>query len=165
MSSGISKGVSNFLTNKLPDLDSTPVLKEGVKSAITGALGEGVGAFAGSIVVSESFEQANHEMLSAAAWGAISGFTTGFMTEGIKQLSLGTPNKQKSKNSIETQINNQLNSTRNTYYRNNEYIQINIDYRMDMDFNPSFSTDYYDYYTTPIVIPNEVRIINPENNY
>ncbi|MBQ2435912.1 MAG: VCBS repeat-containing protein [Bacteroidaceae bacterium] len=162
VSAGVSVGMSGFLANKFSYLNSTPALKAGLKEAVAGSVGEYFGAFAGSLVVPKSFEQANSEMLNAAKWGAISGFTTGFMTEGIKQLSLGTPNKQKSNNSIEAQLENQLNSVRNDYYRN-EYIQMDIDYKIDMHFTPSFSTDSYEYYIIPTTDPNTIKIINPEN--
>jgi len=164
VSAGVSVGMSGFLANSFSALNSTPALKAGVKEAVAGSVGEFFGAFAGSLVVPGTFEQANSEMLNAAKWGAISGFTIGFMTEGIKQLSLGTTNKQKSNNSIETQLENQLSSERNAYYRN-EYIQLNIDYKVDMYFTPSFSTDFYEYYITPTTDPNKMKILNPENPF
>lgn len=164
VSAGVSVGMSGILANSFSALNSTPALKAGVKEAVAGSVGEFFGAFAGSLVVPGTFEQANQEMLNAAKWGAISGFTTGFMTEGIKQLSLGTTNKQKSNNSIETQLENQLSSERNAYYRN-EYIQLNIDYKVDMYFTPSFSTDFYEYYITPTTNPNKMKILNPENPF
>lgn len=149
-----------ILTFALNKNKKTQNMEEGVITAI----GDGLGTFAGELILSGSSYQACKAVPEALMWGGISGFSIGFADATITQLSLKSDDRgtRLEKRTVEIS-NNSFKSAYCLYYQSQyEHLRISLDYVIEMNYTPSFSTEYLDFFITPTPDPNNWLFFNRE---